>query len=279
MTIRDLALDGPHGPVPVREYGTAASGGAHLLWVHGGGFGHGDLDMPESDRVARRLAEHGHHVLAVDYRLADGATHYPVPSDDVLTAWQWLGERPGVSRAHLGGASAGANLAVGVTVRIAAGQVPGPRPASLVLAYPTLHARQDPPDPQVCAALELTPEQVADELTGIRQMYENYLGGPVDAAPAAVVPAPSDLAALPPALVLISEYDIFRPSAEALVAARRTAGRPVWRHLEPGARHGHLNTAEPDADRSIARIASWLDGKGDSDGDGWSGGDGPPVRP
>ena len=52
---RDLTVDGPHGPVPVRVYGDAdGSGRPALLWMHGGAFMFGDLDMPEADRTGAR---------------------------------------------------------------------------------------------------------------------------------------------------------------------------------------------------------------------------------
>jgi acetyl esterase len=37
-TITDDAVEGPHGPVPVRRYSPAAPSSPRLLWVHGGAF-------------------------------------------------------------------------------------------------------------------------------------------------------------------------------------------------------------------------------------------------
>ena len=129
--------------------------GAGLVWAHGGGFAGGDLDMPEADGVARALAARGVTVVSVDYALAptapawaegigasarDGA-HYPAASDDVITAFRWAFESelcPGPWA--LGGASAGANLAAGATLRLL--HDVGLSPALVVLAYPTLLAVQ-----------------------------------------------------------------------------------------------------------------------------------------
>ena len=44
-------------------------GAPTLVWVHGGGFFRGDLDLPESDAVARALAERGLPVVTVGNRL------------------------------------------------------------------------------------------------------------------------------------------------------------------------------------------------------------------
>src|SRR3954451_25107059 len=47
---RDLTVEGPHGPVPVRVYGDQAGPGRlALLWIHGGGFMFGVLEIPEAD--------------------------------------------------------------------------------------------------------------------------------------------------------------------------------------------------------------------------------------
>src|ERR1700722_17225493 len=59
VNVRSDAAPGPHGPVPVRVYdaGAAAEGGRPcLVWMHGGAFIAGSLDMPEADWTARELA-------------------------------------------------------------------------------------------------------------------------------------------------------------------------------------------------------------------------------
>ena len=93
VAIRDTELPGPHGPVPVRIYQPADGGGAQpaLVWLHGGAFMFGDLDMPEADRTAREVcARAGAVVVSVDYRLAIGGVHYPVPLDDCVAAARWV---------------------------------------------------------------------------------------------------------------------------------------------------------------------------------------------
>ena len=86
----DLIVESPHGPQPARVYRdeTATPTGRALVWVHGGAFIGGYLDMPESNWVALELAARGIPVFAVDYTKCLGDVHYPVPSDDVLAAWR-----------------------------------------------------------------------------------------------------------------------------------------------------------------------------------------------
>jgi len=70
---------GSHGPV--RIYTPDRAGNTPgLVWMHGGAFIAGDLDMPEADCVARELASRAETaVIRVDYRLCAGGVTYPVP--------------------------------------------------------------------------------------------------------------------------------------------------------------------------------------------------------
>jgi acetyl esterase/lipase len=145
----DVRIDvapGPHGYVPVRIYTPSASvdtGRPALVWMHGGAFLGGDLDMVEADGVAREIcARAGAVVVSVDYGLCHDGVTYPVPHDDVVAAIRWV--RSGAaelgaddSRISVGGASAGANLAAGATLRLRDDD--GWQPAALLLAYPVAH--------------------------------------------------------------------------------------------------------------------------------------------
>ena len=143
VRVRDIQLDGPHGPVPCRVYESTAPGPDGLVWAHGGKFVGGDLDMPEAHWVAQSLASLGVTVLSADYRKAVDGVHFPIPSDDLLAAWLWAStnlERVAgrALRIHIGGASAGGTLAAGVTKRLRDGA--GLMPTSVLLAYAVLHA-------------------------------------------------------------------------------------------------------------------------------------------
>ncbi|WP_337062189.1 alpha/beta hydrolase fold domain-containing protein [Kineococcus sp. G2] len=261
-SVTDRAAPGPHGPVDVRVYAPEGAPVSALVWAHGGGFVHGDLDMPESHAVAGALQRAGHLVVAVGYRLAADGTRWPVPSDDVLAAWRWgrdLAAAAGVSaaRTFLGGASAGGNLVAGAVLRLleAGEQVP----AGVVLAYPTLHAVPPAASPAAVRALAtLPPGEERWEAPAVRAMYEGYVGGALDGAPAAVTPGTAPLEGFPPALVLVSEADGLRGSAEEFTARLVAAGVPVTCVLERGTRHGHLNRDEQGARASLRRVDTWL---------------------
>ncbi|WP_349425319.1 alpha/beta hydrolase fold domain-containing protein [Microbacterium sp. LWS13-1.2] len=262
----------------VRVYPAREPHGTGLVWAHGGAFAFGDLDMPESDWVAGQLAARGTTVVSVDYRLAPvpegwdaagrsgGGEHYPAASDDMLTAWAWVvdnADRLRIDRGRLaiGGTSAGGNLAAGATLRLIE-QRSMPRPALVLLAYPTLLAVQPAPDAALRAALDAQPAADRFRPEMIRAMYENFLGGPIDDAPLAAIPGnarPDDLVEFPPTLMVNGDVDELRVSGEAFAASLRAAGRPIEVVTEPGTDHGHLNRPqEPAASVTLGRFATRL---------------------
>jgi acetyl esterase/lipase len=238
-----------------------------LVWAHGGGFAGGDHSMPEADWVASALAARGITVLSLDYRHAGTGFRYPVPSDDVLTAWRWTlehAEELGIdpTRVVLGGASAGGNLAAGSVLRMLAGGESAPAlPSGVFLAYPTLLAEQPAPDAELAALLEATPE-AAHHSTYVHDMYVNYYGGPFEDAPLDLTPgraAASELTGFPPVLMINDEIDPLRVSGEVFAATLVEAGVPLELVIERGARHGHLNRPdEHQASDSIERIVRWI---------------------
>jgi acetyl esterase len=273
--VTDRLVPGPHGDIPVRIYpahGAAAAPG--LVWLHGGGFAYGDLDMPEGDWVARQLAGRGIGVVSVSYRLApplpaqpddglrtDGA-HYPVPSDDVLAAFIWtvdhaaeLGLDPGAI--SLGGASAGAALAAGAAMRLrdAGRHVP----ARVLLAYPTVHAVLPEPPAELATKLTALSEDLLFRPEAVARMNLNYAGDPLVLLSPYAFPGGHDLTGLPPTLILNSDSDSLRSSGEAFADELRAAGVEVTCRFEPGSTHGHLNRPErPEAAASLATMSDWL---------------------
>jgi acetyl esterase/lipase len=264
VDMTDLTIPGRHGQMLARGYrGPASATGPVLVWAHGGGFIGGDLDMPESHWVCVELARRGIPVLSVEYHKCLEGVHYPVPSDDILDAWLWVTElEPAlgveIHRLHLGGASAGANLCAGVAKRLRDGA--GPMPASVVLAYPLLHAQVPPPPvsnrPSVATAARradvFSPDVVVD-------LSENFVGDPRLFEDRYAFPANGDVSGQPPVYILNSETDTLRASGEAYGARLAEAGVPVRVEYEPGTAHGHLNDPnDPGAERSIGRMAAWL---------------------
>jgi acetyl esterase/lipase len=247
VDVRDDAAPGPHGRVPVRIY-TPAGGGSDrpcLVWLHGGAFRMGDLNMPEADWTARQICERaGAVVVSVDYRLCVDGVTYPVPHDDVVAAVRWVRGNAvplGVDadRIALGGASAGGNLATGAALRLRDDD--GWVPAALLLAYTTFHAVVPSPSRSLAPLLEEVPTLLRFLPEVRRGITENYLGGPESLADGYAMPGNAVLEGLCPVLLLNSEYDDLRASAEVFAGQLAVAGVDVRQVLARGMLHGFLN--------------------------------------
>ncbi|MEU1971424.1 alpha/beta hydrolase [Microbacterium sp. NPDC019599] len=253
----EIRIDGAGGNgcrlVPARLYrdASAQASGRALVWVHGGAFIGGHLDMPESHWVALELAARGIPVLAVDYIKCLGDVHFPEPSDDVLAAWRHAAthaeELFGVPAASvvLGGASAGGNLTAGAVARLrdAGEQVPG----GLALVYPVVH----PNGPAASDEVDLDSPHGGLAL--------NFAGTPQGLADPHAFAALGPVEGFPPTIVVVCELDDLRPSGEAFAAMLQDAGIPTALHLEAGAGHGHINEpADPTALPTIEALAEWI---------------------
>jgi acetyl esterase/lipase len=245
--VRGDEAPGPHGSVPVRVYTPVDGGGDRpcLVWLHGGAFRMGDLDMPEADRTAREICDRaGAVVVSVDYRLCVGGVTYPVPHDDVVAAVRWVRENAAVlgvdpARISVGGASAGGNLAAGATLRLRDDD--GWLPAALLLAYTTVHPVVPPPSPRLAELMAQVPPLLRFSPETRRGITENYLGGPSSAATGYAMPALAHVEGLCPVVLLNAEYDDLRPSSEAFAAQLAVAGVDVRQVTAPGMLHGFLN--------------------------------------
>jgi acetyl esterase/lipase len=247
VDVRDEAAPGPHGPVPVRIYRPADDGAVRpcLVWMHGGAFIGGDLDMPEADWTARQVCDRGDAVVvSVDYRLCHGGLTYPVPHDDVVAAIRWVrdnAEALGIdpARISVGGASAGGNLAAGATLRLRDDDAW--TPAYLVLAYTTAHAVLPPASAALGALMADVPRLLRFLPEDRAFITRNYLGGPESTADGYAMPANAVLDGLCPVLLLNAEYDDLRVSSEAFAAQLAVNGVDVRQVVFRGLLHGFLN--------------------------------------
>lgn len=253
VDVRELTITGAHGPQSARLYrdSSASASRRALVWVHGGAFIGGYLDMPESNWVALELASRGIPVLAVDYTKCLGDVHYPVPSDDVLAAWAFAREHAealfGVSatRLVLGGASAGATLTAGAVGRLRdAGDAV---PSGLISVYPAVHPNS------------MRPGEELDLESVHAQTVLNYAGSYERLADPHVFAGVGPVSGFPPTLVVVCEKDGLRPSGEAFAGSLRAADVEVAVHFELGAAHAHINEpSDPTALPTIEAIAGWI---------------------
>jgi acetyl esterase len=259
--IREFAVPGPHGEIPVRTYHPAPEETRPVLvFYHGGGWTLGTLDS--IDGVCRRLAARsGHLVVSVDYRLAPEHP-FPEPLDDAVAAYEWVSEHAGAlggdpERVAVGGTSAGGNLAASVALRSVT--VDGPTPAGQLLLYPitSLTFETDSYD-----------ENADGPLLSRRDMEwfrDQYLRSDVDrynpfAAP--ILAADRLCARLPPACVVTAGFDPLRDEGAAYATTMRAAGVTVEHDHYPAMVHGFLSLSAdvPTADAAVDRVAERLEG-------------------
>jgi len=267
VAIESTSISGPHGDIPVRVYrppGAASREVPGLLWMHGGAFVAGDLDMPEAHVVSAELASRGAIVVSVDYRLATPTVRYPVPLDDVHAAWGWfadvtndLGTDP--RRLAIGGASAGANLAAAATMRIR--DESGALPTAMLLAYPVVHFPVPALSDQLAAEMRQLPRMLRFTPADIIDLTRWYLGRLTD-IPTQTMPGHGNLEGMPGTWIVLSEYDDLRGSGELFELQLREVGVRVDSTVAVGMLHGHLNLTPaaqlPEIERSLDFLAAGL---------------------
>ncbi|KJK42722.1 esterase [Lentzea aerocolonigenes] len=240
VDVRDTAVPGPSDApdVPVRIYSPANRTDAvpGLVYIHGGGFVLGDLDMFQA-HLLRLVDELGIVIVSVDYRLAPEHP-FPAPVEDCYAALKWVADKAdelGIDRKRLGigGESAGGGLTAG-TVLLARDRG-GPELCFQYLGIPELDDRLDTQSMQdyVDTPLWNRPNAIYS--------WTSYLGtepGGDDVSPYAAPARATDLAGLPPAFVTTCQYDPLRD--EGIEYARRLAhaGVPTELRHYPGTFHG-----------------------------------------
>jgi acetyl esterase len=251
----DLVIDVTGRELAIRLYHPFVQGKVPItLYLHGGGFVIGDLDM--TDAICRGLAlSSGGMVASVDYRLSP-ETPFPGGLQDAIAALEWVyanAEEIG-GRADLiavAGDSSGANFAAVLAQR---SRHAGPAVCHQLLFYPVLDARCDTDSYRRYASGYLL---TADMM---RWYWSQYLTreAPREAQDddAQVSPARQrDLRGVPAGTIHVAEYDVLRGEAERYAADLTAAGVDVELVRWPGQIHGFLlrQGSDPDADAAIVQ--------------------------
>ena len=263
--VRDFRASGPRGPIPLRLYrpmtpaGTVTASAPSLpvlVYFHGGGWVIGDLDT--HDTLCRELANgSGAAVVAVDYRM--GPEHrFPAAVDDCLAATCWLhsnatGLRLDPARIAVGGDSAGGNLAAVVAIAARdAGDLPL---AFQLLIYPATDMGRTAPSHTTNGEGYLLTRDT------ITYFHDHYITDPADDLDWRASPLlHTDLANLPPALVLTAGYDPLRDEGLAYAEALTAAGNHASQVCFERQIHGFITMGRvlDEANTAVAMCAAEL---------------------
>jgi acetyl esterase len=220
-------------PIPARIYCPDTGSKGAVLYVHGGGWFHCNVDT--HDRLMRLLAlRSGLTVLGIDYRLAPEHP-FPAALNDTRSAWLWLranssslGAEP--EKLAIAGDSAGANLglATALTLRDSGETMP----AALALFYG-------------CFAPEFDTEshrRLGDGRFGLttarmRWYWQNYVAGDLSATQLLAAPLRADLVGLPRTYLSLAELDPLSDDTRAL--SEKLSAAVVQHELVAWPRAGH----------------------------------------
>lgn len=228
--------------------------------LHGGGFVTGDWQS--DDPYCRLLCDAtGAAVVNVDYHLAP---EHPFPGavEQTYALLDWLardgavvGVDPG--RIAVGGHSAGGNLSTAAC--LLAARLGGPRARGLIVDYAPLDLVTPPRDkPEAAAPLDPDLAELAlatGEAFNAWYLPDPAMGGDPLASPVLA----TDLAGLPPTLVITAELDVLRAEGDLFAERLAAAGVDVEHVTFPGVAHGFTHVGdEVTATQAWDRMAAFL---------------------
>lgn len=241
LEVRESTIPGlagaPDVPVIISRPADATGPLPALIFMHGGGFVVGSA-AGEQNSAARIADRVGVVVISVDYRLAP---EHPFPAglDDCLAALHWVAGNAtelgvDVTRIGVGGDSAGAGLAAGLALR--ARDEGGPPLCFQYLGIPEID------DALATASMVDYVDTPIWRRPSAVLSWQHYLGSAAgDKVSAYAAPSRStDLSGLPPAYVMVCQFDPLRD--EGIDYARRLAHAGVAAELRlyPGTFHGSV---------------------------------------
>ena len=224
--------------------------------IHGGGYVLGSYDMDDA-KFDRQCVHFPCVGVSVEYRLAP-ETAYPGPLDDCYAGLRWTHEHAeelGIAPDRIGisGVSAGGGLAAALALLARdRGEVPV---AFQLLECPMIDDRQTTSSSRLDGLPIWSRE--ANEF-GWRSYLGDLYGADVPAYAAAS--RATDLAGLPPALVIVGGADGFRDEDIEYALRLNQAGVPTELHVLPGAPHGvQMFTDSVVARRWNRMVTEWLE--------------------
>lgn len=230
--------------VPIRIYRPLRVAGELplLIWMHGGAFIGGSMDMPEGQVTCFEIAHRAKAlVVQIEYRLATDDIRMPELQKDALTAAEWVianRERLGfdANRVFIGGASAGACLAGSLALMLRDRNIPM---AGVIPIYGVGHRWRPEPTAQLMKHCTDHFGEKPRELVGHNEWLD-----PDTSKNREYYPWPADtdkLEKLPPYHFINADFDILRASGEPWAQLLRDHGVKVTEEVIEGSTHGYMN--------------------------------------
>lgn len=242
--LRNITIDGPGGPLPLRLYRGAGTDPDAILpcliYLHGGGWVLGNLDS--HDGICCRLANEAQCcVVAVDYRLAP-EHRFPAAVEDCAAALNYISQqaktlRIDPSRIAVGGDSAGGNLAAVLSLMARDGQLP--QVLHQILLYPAVDLSVEGESYKATTAgMTITPATM-------RYFIDHYAPDPASREDWRSSPLrSSSLAGAPSALVMTCGHDPLREEGRAYARRLEQEGVPVTTLHMSAHTHGMLTLSK-----------------------------------
>jgi acetyl esterase len=250
-TVRDIVIPVGAGDIGARVYEPVTDPPGTVVYYHGGGWVIGSAD--DFDAVCRVLAAtSGCRVVSVDYRLAPEHP-FPAAADDAYDAFVWVARNLAGSGATIvAGDSAGGNLAAVTALR--SRDEDGPEIALQVLVYPVVDHdfTTGSYDEYADAGLILNHGEMV-------WFWDLYAPDPAERSHPHASPLHAvDHSGLPPAYVVVAEFDPLRDEVLAYAAKLEAAGVPVVVSRHDDQIHGFFGMVNimDSANTAVADVAS-----------------------
>jgi acetyl esterase/lipase len=236
---QDIMIPGAAGSNPARVYTPQGEGPFPLiLYFHGGGWVIADLDTydatPRSMAAqSRAIVVSAHYRQAPEHRL-------PAAHDDAFAAWGWLiGNAMSVGgdpdKIAIMGESAGANLAINVSIRARNTGIRMPMHQALI--YPVASNN--------IVSISYEENRNAKPLNKPMMLWfiHNVINSESDLTSPLIDVVSADLSRLPPAVIVTAGIDPLRSDGEKLAQKLHSAGVPVEHRNDRGATHEFFGMA------------------------------------
>jgi len=252
-------IPGPFRNIPVQFYKPSDTDGLPVfVYLHGGGFRVGG--PLSNDRQMREIAQTwGGAIVSADYVHAPEHT-FPDPVTEAVAVLEWIADNGAdwgldTGRIAVGGASAGASVALGAAMELrdkGRGDLLG---AALSL-YGVLDYNLE-----TDSMAELGGGDFMLTTEYVRMVYDGYVPDLDDRGDPRVFAVKGDPAGLPPVFIAAAQLDPIRDDSIALAEKMTAAGHPHKLEVYPGVMHAFFGFSSmiDEARRLIQDIAGYLD--------------------